>query len=691
MNVEAKDIVDTIDLYKSDALLPIYECVVNSIISLMKVDRPDKKIEVLITRGGTENNTQTASLFDRVVAPISEVTIIDNGEGFTDLNFKSFSAPFSKINKKYGCKGFGRFSVLAVFRQIEVTSIFYEDGKWRKRIFTFDADNEIQIVEDSKLDSENIPFTKVRLIDCYNDDLKPFTAKNCDVIAKAITDHCFMYYLSGTLPQIYVGEKIEDKFQTISVEGMFKLKEKDHEKTITLGQESFSLYILRNEQVTSRKYNYVTFCANSRRVGHKYDLAKVNSLYTYPIVENGKTKFLDIYVVSSYLDNNVNNQRNGFKIPDTTVGGSFEFGDDFPTIPSIEDILRKIGEEVSSLYQSYALETQRQTVQKVRSYIQGKAPQYRSFLYRQDILEQIPPYLSDDKIEENLHRISMEENSKINEKIEEFLSLKEIDENQINEVMDSVKKRSAYDSDKLTDYVCRRRAILKLFSRMLDQKENGTYQLESIIHNLIFPMGLTNREITYQYHNLWLLDDRFSTFRFIASDKSITSMSQIKSSKEPDLILMNPEKLVDNPICYGNYDSGKLDSMVIFEFKRPGDTAHQKNKKDFRWEFSDVIEEYFDRFQFGEEKQKKNYRGQVVKVTGDTPKFGYVIMDELPDKLIEFNKSKGWRQTPFGTYYKINPDQNLHIEVMDFQTLLRLASERNNPFFDHLFADNAHI
>lgn len=691
MNVEAKDIIDTIDLYKSDALLPIYECVVNSIISLIKVDRPDKKIEVLITRAETENSTHTASLFDRIVAPISEISIIDNGEGFTDLNFKSFSAPFSKINRKYGCKGFGRFSVLAVFRQIEVTSIFQENGEWRKRIFTFDADNEIQIVEDTTLDSESIPYTKVRLIDFYNDDLMPFTAKNCDEIAKAITDHCFIYYLSGTLPQIYVGEKIEDKFQTLSVESMFKLKEKDHEKTITLGQESFNLYILRNEQVTSRKYNYVTFCANSRRVGQKYDLAKVNSLYTYPIIENGKTKFLDIYVVSTYLDNNVNNQRNGFKIPDTSDGGSLEFGDDFPTIPSIEDILRKIGEEASSLYQSFALETQRQTVQKVRSFIQGKAPQYRSFLYRQDILEQIPPYLSDDKIEENLHRISMEENSKINEKIEEFLSLTDIDESQIIEVMDSVKKRSAYDSDKLADYVCRRKAILRLFSRMLDQKDNGTYQLEKIIHNLIFPMGLTNREITYQYHNLWLLDDRFSTFRFIASDKSITSMSQIKSSKEPDLILMNPERLVNNPICYGNYDSGKLDSMVVFEFKRPGDTAHQKNKKDFRWEFSTVIEEYFDVFQFGEEKQKKNYRGQVVKVTCDTPKFGYVIMDELPDRLIEFNKSKGWRQTPFGTYYKINPDQNLHIEVMDFQTLLRLASERNNPFFDHLFADNSHL
>ena len=31
------------------------------------------------------------------------------------------------------------------------------------------------------------------------------------------------------------------------------------------------------------------------------------------------------------------------------------------------------------------------------------------------------------------------------------------------------------------------------------------------------------------------------------------------------------------------------------------------------------------------------------------------------------------------------PDLNLHIEALDFQTLLRNAKERNNPFFDHLF------
>ena len=143
--------------------------------------------------------------------------------------------------------------------------------------------------------------------------------------------------------------------------------------------------------------------------------------------------------------------------------------------------------------------------------------------------------------------------------------------------------------------------------------------------------------------------------------------------------------MVDNRISFGDKDSGEIGTMVIFEFKRPGDTAHQKKKSNYRWEFSELVEKYFDDFIYGKEKEKKNYRGNVVKVNNDTPKFGYIIMDEMPEQLIEFNKGKGWRTTPYHSYYKINADQNLHIEAIMFQDLLRNARDRNNPFFDHLF------
>jgi len=88
MEVPAKNIIDTVDLVKEDCFLPIYECIVNSIISLMKVNYEDKKIEIRVIR---EDGSIPNSLFDRTSLPIKDVIIEDNGEGFNSANFKSFS------------------------------------------------------------------------------------------------------------------------------------------------------------------------------------------------------------------------------------------------------------------------------------------------------------------------------------------------------------------------------------------------------------------------------------------------------------------------------------------------------------------------------------------------------------------------------------------------------------------------
>jgi hypothetical protein len=228
----------------------------------------------------------------------------------------------------------------------------------------------------------------------------------------------------------------------------------------------------------------------------------------------------------------------------------------------------------------------------------------------------------------------------LNEKIDEFMEQQDVNEESISEMMTYMREKTAYDQDKLTDYVMRRKAVIKLFRKMLDAREDGKYELEALIHNLIFPMGLTNREISYQYHNLWILDERFATYQFIASDKSITSFSKVKSSLEPDLVLINNEKaLVDNPISYGSGDAGDVESMVIFEFKRPGQTAHQKRNADKSWEFSDLVDKYFDAFLYG---TKKNYRGNFVNITATTPKFGYVILDVIDKQLEDYNLTHGW-------------------------------------------------
>ena len=87
MQVKAQDIIDSVDLSKSEALYPVYETVVNSIISLLRSDRKDGKIDVFIEREDFVD--KEPDLFDKKVPPIKSIEIVDNGEGFTEANFIS--------------------------------------------------------------------------------------------------------------------------------------------------------------------------------------------------------------------------------------------------------------------------------------------------------------------------------------------------------------------------------------------------------------------------------------------------------------------------------------------------------------------------------------------------------------------------------------------------------------------------
>lgn len=683
MEVRAQDIVDSVDLSKSEAFLPLYESIVNSIISLLRTGREDGKIDVFIEREALTD--REPDLFDKKVPPIKSIEIVDNGEGFTEENFLSFNAPYSRLNKKYGCKGIGRFTMLAMFSQIRVVSTYKEGNVWFRRKFVFDGTKELVCDYKGELDEneEHELQTKVKLVDCNNKELKPFTAKNTEEIAKGVKNHCFIYYLCGQLPTINIIGNTEGGLKSLDVKNYFTLEQKDKEKEIKVRDEKFLLYIVKSPKENNRKYNYVYFCANSRTVGGKRDLSKVDNLFLYPILEQGESVFLDIYVVSDYLDAHINNSRTNFKLPDSNG----EFNGDPSTEISMEEILIRIAEELAGLYETFVLETKKRTVQEAKQYIETQAPQYRSFLLRQDVLNRMPPHLSAEKKEEFFHREAVMAEKKLEEKINAFIEQKEFNDEQIGQMVRDMREKSAYDMDKLTDYVMRRKAVVRLFRKMLDAKDDGKYELESLIHNLIFPMGLTNKEVSYQYHNLWLLDERFATYQFIASDKSITSISRVKSSLEPDLIMFNKESdFVDNRMTFGPDDAGEIDSMVVFEFKRPGDTAHQKKKTDKAWDFSELIIKYFDDFLY--RGKNKNYRKNPVYVDSNTPKYGYVIMDIIPAELEKYNLDHGWKKTPFGSYFRILPEINLHLETITYQNLLKNVEKRMNPFFDHLFKVN---
>ncbi|MVM38735.1 hypothetical protein GO730_16245 [Spirosoma sp. HMF3257] len=673
MEVPVKNLVETVDLTAEDALLPMLECVVNSIISLEQSDIPksEKRIQIKICRGKHPQRLN----FDNIQT-IASYKIVDNGVGFNSRNLLSFQTPFSQINKDYGCKGIGRFTVLAAYEEYLVDSNYKEQGKWHNRTFKFTAEKEIESIKYIDT-SHEVWKTSIEIKNCINDIVLEKSALSLAQISESIMQHCFIYYLNNSLPIIEIYDKINDQYEVINQ--LFEKVSKEKERSFSLKGENFKLYITKTPKEGNRRNNYLYYCANNRTVGVAKNIKGINSIFTYPINIEGNYYFFDIYLVSDFLNKKVFKTRNGFNIPKERENYIFNSSE----IITFQDIEEKISETLESEYESFVRESKEKSYNEIKNYIIEKAPRYNSFLRNPAILQSIPPNLTEDKLEEYLYRISHNARKNVEQNIDKFIKSKQINEEAINQIIDDIKAKTAYDVDSLADYMTRRRAIIDLFDKFLDADENGEYKLEEDVHNLIFPLGLTNNDLDYENHNLWLLDERFMTYKFIASDKSITSYSQINSRKELDLVLVDNPQMFDNPISFGDKSSGEVNSMVIFEFKRPGDTAHQKRSTDFRWEFSELIEPYFEEFLY--QPIKKNYKGNQVIIKETTPKFGYIILDFIPEPLSRYNKNKGWKTTPFGTFFKIESEINMHIEVMTFRQLLEFSKNRHNPFFDRLF------
>lgn len=637
METPVRNLVASVDLTASDALLPLFECVVNSVISLKKVNKQtDKKVQVQIERGSYPSQTNTDN-----TKTIGNIIIIDNGEGFNEANYHSFKEPLSMLNKEYGCKGVGRFTWLAAFEKAYIESVFHENGKWKYREFEFDITKEVNPIRFEDTD-DRVQKTIIKLINCSNSIIKDSTAVSLEYIGQEIMKHCLIYYLCGDLPRIEILEKDNDQFSDVSIiNELYEKVSKERERPFELKGRNFRIYITKTLKEHNRRNNYIYYCANSRVVGNPKNIGKINTLFSYPIQNNGQLYFLDIYVVSDFLNEKVYNTRNGFKILQEHEIGLFN--EDNNEI-CFNDIEEKIIEILQEEYLTHVKDAKERNIIEISEYIANNAPRYNSFLRNPEIFNSIPPNISDDKKEEFLYKISFEAKKRVDANLNNIISKKEINEENIGSIIQQIKEKTAYDTDSLADYMCRRKAIIDLFGKFLEADKEGKYKLEADIHNLIFPMGFEIDEVNYESHNLWLLDERFATYKFIASDKPITTVSQKKSSQKPDLMMFN------NPIGYGDANAGEISSMVIFEFKRPGDVAHQKKKTDYRWEFSELIEKYFDDFLYAQDK--KNYKGKQVVVRKNAPKFGYVILDVIPQLLEDYNKDKGWHKTPFDSYYK---------------------------------------
>jgi hypothetical protein len=672
-----KRFVEGIDIEPDEFMLPLHEVIVNSIQSIEdKVGGEKGTISIKVIRG---KQLSLQGEFEEPYLPIEGFEVYDNGVGFQTKRYEAFDDAFTDINKSKGCKGVGRYTVLACFGSMEVDSTFEEKGVWQNRTFKFDELNGMTSENGNNLKTVNeSPLKTVVKLNNYKKPFQDVINKNriqLENIAESIIQHCLLYFISEEIPSIRLYNENESE-KSIFVNDLYRsvVKFDKEVKSLKLKnlEQPFNLNYLRNYNNKTHSFH---LCANKREVGKKTSVSNYIPSFVQGLQDEDEKKyFLSVYVTGEFLDSKANNQRNKFGIPLKE-----EDKNSFDEI-SLQELLTDVSDNVRTEYSEWITSAVKEKNQRISNYILNpEKPRlaYRHLLSVDNVFDDIPATASDERLESELHKKIFSLEQKRSKAFEKAFAKKKYDKKEFSEIIQNVlKEEAAFSIGKLADLMIRRKAIIKLFRQYLNWRDEGEYMLEEDLHNIIFTMGAETETMPKDFHNLWLLDERLNFHAYTTSDRPLKSNKHIKadSQKETDLLIY------DFPWAYAD-NANRINSLVVFEFKRPGrDMKTAKDKK-----LDSQVSEYFEKLM---ESKSKSDKGKLLNIEDTTPKFGYIICD-LHKDLVEYNiKNNYFKKTPYGTLYKINPELNQYFEVMSYEAMIDFAEKRHDAFFQALGIDN---
>lgn len=381
-------------------------------------------------------------------------------------------------------------------------------------------------------------------------------------------------------------------------------------------------------------------------------------------IENGKQKNYTIrsYVIGKYLDDHVDTERGDFSLSHTE--------DDLFTDISVERIEREASVITKKFFKEHIQEKFQVKKQKVLDYVSKVAPWNKSLLKDLD-LENLPIGIKDLDLELKFQQIKFEKEQKSRIEIHELLESQQDSDDvtfkeQVAELFSKVTEEGKND---LAHYVCNRKKVIDLYDKLRGRTESGNAHLESELHNLFFPMIKNDRDVDYEDHNLWLLDERLVFSHYIASDKVISK----DIHKEPDIAVFYNEKMF-----FRNGENVITSPITIVEFKRPKRENYPDNENPIQQALR-----YSRTILDGKYEMPKGV--EKVKVDkNNTPVYIYIVCD-IVDKIREFADLANLSVSPDDEgYFGYVPKYNAYVEIMSFRKVIEDATMRNKIFFHKL-------
>lgn len=666
MQVDIVGRIRNLQLPVTQPLIPLFECLVNSIEAIEDLGTDNGRIDVYLQRDARQialaGNEETS------LAAIRDITVVDNGSGFHDTNVRAFFLSDSTRKVNRGNKGIGRFTWLKVFREAAIDSVYSSDDElWMRRTFKFV--NTAEGVEDDEVNDTvaRERRTSVKLTGLKAEYQKHFP-KALETIAHKVIDHLLIHFVGGKCPQITLHDA---DGQSCSLNHMFaeEAKERAQDVTFNLKGHDFRVTVLRY-QSSAVKNHTISYCANQREVLEWKASKAIPDLQGRLTDDQGEQFVFRTYVAGPYLDAKVSSERTAFMFMQ-------EADLDYPEEMTREELDAEVVKALKYVAEPYTTQLREEKRQRIEHFIQQDAPQYRFQLqerYRER-LERIPATASKDQLDIELYKAQKDI------EMEHRQRAADIKRMPLDVVAGSPEYAALYkqylDEENelgkaaLAKYVVHRRTILEMLDTALKVQESGAYAREDLVHSLIYPMRTDSEDVEFSRQNLWVVDERLAYHSHLASDLPMSRLKAVNAigGDEPDLAIFNTARAFSET-------KSPYQSVVIVEFKRPERNEYPASEEN-------PVEQVLRYVRKIKEGTAKDKDGKTINV-GSIPFYAYILCSLTP-RIKAIADNHDFVKTPDNEgYFRYHQSAGCYIEIVSYDKVLNDAKKRNRAFFERL-------
>ena len=577
-----------------------------------------------------------------------KIELTDNGEGFNERNRKYFEELDKKNPEKeklnFHPLGQGRLAIV-FFSDSAVYETVYKDenGKYNKRTIPYPSRTEglFSFSEYQEQEASNKTYTKLTIL--INKQQTLGRAKTFFKIYST-TELFKRWFIETFFPFIINNETL---VMNISLNGdSFTIKKDTIEAEIqkepfdlTLSDDNkypLTLWLIKNSKPMHGENPIICFARNLRA-----SLSNGNLNYSIDNQE-GYT----LYLTSNFFDEYVDSKGERIDV-------------------SCNDIIciqNKINEILDDKFKNI-IENNRKVSKRNLKNFQQKYPSLEAF-----VAESI---ISDKNIvnEKDIIQSAIDEKSRIEKKFWNQIDRDTSNEGRFSESEECHKLLNS----SLHIYVKHREVILQRLHSLIQKfSEDGTSkpELESTVHELIVNRGTTidNSSNINHLHNLWILDDKFTTFSNefkVKSTKSGQPLSDVyiwaDNPKKVKQILILELKSTTKAHNAANKEEG-----MVAQVKRYAQDFYKNPTKTLNWDVN---------------TNQLQYTGIILARKSDI------------DKELTSNNISGYDSIPFleNSYYNNNDAFSIdnsprnkipiRIELYSFEDIYELAASRSEVFF----------